>query len=217
MPQIKKLGKYDILINTMPLDNFLTSINDTHNLQPLKNSSSKLLCNSVINFNLGIFSDKTYDKHWIYYPEKAYPFYRIGFFHNYADSMAPQGCSSMYGEFSYIKKSKKFVSDKLEHCLRDSKKLLEIDDKEILTEKILHIKHAYVIYNMWREKNITKIHSSLEKENIFSIGRYGQWKYSSMQEAVLDGKQVVEKLVVNNFELDRRYWQIPQDKIIKSL
>jgi protoporphyrinogen oxidase len=208
--------KYDILINTGPLDNLLNSIKDTHKLQALKNTSSKLLCNSVVNFNLGVFSEKTYDKHWIYYPENIYPFYRTGFFHNYSENMAPKGCSNIYGEFSYLKKSKNFINNKLELCLKESKKLLEINDKEILTEKILHIKHAYVIYDMWREKNITKIHNTLKLENIHSIGRYGQWKYSSMQEAVLDGKQVVEKLITNNFAQEIRYWKISHDKIIKD-
>ena len=69
---------------------------------------------------------------------------------------------------------------------------------------------------MWREKNITKIHNTLKLENIHSIGRYGQWKYSSMQEAVLDGKQVVEKLITNNFAQEIRYWKISHDKIIKD-
>lgn len=193
------IEKFDILINTSPLDNFITSFKDFGPLQNLKNAGSKLLCNSVINFNLGVFSQKNYDRHWIYYPEKIYPFYRIGFFHTYSEHMAPAGCSSMYGEFSYLKKSENFINEKLNYCLKESKNILEIKDQEILTQKILHLKHAYVIYDMWREKNISKIHKTLNQDNIYSIGRYGEWKYSSMQEAILDGKDVVDKIILHNY------------------
>ena len=58
------------------------------------------------------------------------------------------------------------------------------------------INHAYVIYDEWREKNLSKIHKQLENNAVHSIGRYGEWKYSSMQEAVLDGKKIAEKLTV---------------------
>ena len=68
-------------------------------------------------------------------------------------------------------------------------------EQEIKTKLILNIPHAYVIYNQWREKNLETLLISLEKENIHSIGRYGAWKYASMQEAVLDGKKVVENIL----------------------
>ena len=37
---------------------------------------------------------------------------------------------------------------------------------------------------------------TLKEQSVYSVGRYGEWKYSSMQEAVLDGKKIAEKLVV---------------------
>ena len=44
--------------------------------------------------------------------------------------------------------------------------------------------------------DIPKLLKGLEEQNIYSVGRYGEWKYSSMQEAVLDGKRVVEKVTI---------------------
>jgi hypothetical protein len=54
----------------------------------------------------------------------------------------------------------------------------------------LHIPNAYVIYDSWREKNLPLIQDALVRQSIFSIGRYGGWKYSSMQEAILDGAKI---------------------------
>jgi len=207
------IEKFDTLISTIPLDILLKSLKEKSSMS-LKDTHKKLLCNSIVNFNLGIFSKNIYNKHWIYYPENKYPFYRIGFYHNFSQSMAPKGCSSIYGEFSYMKKSKKAVLQKTEFAIQQAKKVLNIDDNDILTKRVITISHAYVIYDFWREKNIHNIHKTLNNNDIYSIGRYGQWKYSSMQEAVLEGKSIAEKLL---FDQDKKYWHIIQDqKILKK-
>jgi protoporphyrinogen oxidase len=187
--------KYEQLITTMPLDTLLKLVKEPSSTH-LAPTAQKLLCNKVVNFNLGVARPNVSDKHWIYYPEKQFPFYRIGFSHNFATSMAPQGHSSLYGEFSYLHKSSNAVKRMLYESLKETKKLFKISEYEIATEKIIHIDHAYVTYDFWREKNLTKIHQRLGEHQIYSVGRYGEWKYSSMQEAILDGKKIVDSLVV---------------------
>lgn len=185
---------YDYLINTMPLDHLLKISIEASN-QNLKAIQPKLICNSVVNFNLGLNIPNISDKHWIYFPEKKYPFYRLGFYHNFATSMAPQNCSSVYGEFAHTNQTKKQVDQTLSQALTATQKLLNFEQKDILTTKIIKISHAYVIYNFWREQNLAKIHKTLNNSKIYSCGRYGEWKYSSMQEAFLDGKNVVNKIL----------------------
>lgn len=189
-----KIKNYNILITTIPLDILLKIIKEPSNIT-LSDASKKLICNSVLNFNLGIERENLTDKHWIYFPETKYPFYRIGFPHNFTSSMVPDGCSSLYGEFSFTKKSKNYIENKAKEAKYLAKKLLNIDDKEIKTEVIIPISHAYVIFNQWREKNLEIILKKLKSYNIFSVGRYGQWKYSSMQEGVLDGKTIAERIL----------------------
>ncbi|MEX0671876.1 MAG: FAD-dependent oxidoreductase [Candidatus Babeliales bacterium] len=185
---------FEQLISTMPLDYLLKNSNG---IQPsLKNATKKLLCNSVVNFNLGIKRENLSDKHWIYMPEKQYPFYRLGFWHNFSPSMAPQGCSSLYGEFSHIKASAQKIETLLQTSLSQTKQLLGISNHEIMTQKVLNIPHAYVIYDQWREKNLPTIIERLKDLTIHSVGRYGEWKYSSMQEAILDGKKIADRVIV---------------------
>jgi len=187
---------FDHLINTMPL-NILLKKSKEKSSTFLIQAAKKLLCNSVANFNIGVAKPKLSLKHWVYYPEPKFPFYRIGFYHNFSENMTPANCSSLYGEISYLKKSKSFVSEKLKLAINEAKKMLGILNMDIITEKILHIPHAYVIYDQWRENNIKIMHKQLQEQKIHSIGRYGYWKYSSMQEAFLDGKAIAEKLVEN--------------------
>lgn len=186
---------YDHLISTMPLDTLLKCLRGGGS-EYLNKAADKLICNSVINFNIGVNRPDVSDKHWIYYPEKQYPFYRIGFPHNFADSMAPEGCSSLYGEFAHVGKSPEWINETLSTALSAAKKVLHIAPSDVATEKIIYVKHAYVIFDQWREKNLPLIHARLNELGIHSVGRYGEWKYSSMQEAVLDGRQIAEHLVI---------------------
>ncbi len=186
--------QYKTLVNTLPLATFLTLITD-NSVRNLTQASKKLLCNSVVNFNLGINREDLTDKHWIYYPEKQYPFYRIGFSHNFAQSMAPHGCSSLYGEFSHLKQPGHVTQNLLTTALEQTKKVLKLANSEIITQKIITIPHAYVIFDRWRDANLPHILDRLGEHKVHSIGRYGAWKYSSMQEGLLEGKEIVEKIL----------------------
>lgn len=186
---------YDHLISSMPLDRLLGVLQEPSD-SSLASAAAHLQCNSVINFNLGIARPDVSDKHWIYFPEPEIPFYRLGFPHNFAASMAPAHCSSLYGEFAYIKKSSRWIQHQLKQSLHATKKILSLSDSDIITQKIMHISHAYVIYDRWRQKNLPMLLKRLADANIYSVGRYGEWKYASMQEAVLDGKKIAEQLII---------------------
>jgi len=183
----KEVINYKYLINTIPLNVLLYTIDDIY----LAKYYSKLIANSVLNFNLSINKSDISDKHWVYFPEKRYPFYRLGFPYNLSLNMAPIGCSSLYGEISYISKiDKQRAINKSISLIKD---IFNLKDSDILDKNIIDIKYAYVIYNYWRERNIDKILSILSyNHKIYSIGRYGAWKYSSMQDCVLDGKKIAE-------------------------
>lgn len=187
---------YKTLITTVPLTTFLTLIKEPSN-SALKNAIPKLLCNKVINFNLGINKPDVSSKHWVYFPEKNIPFYRLGFPHNLSPSMAPKDCSSLYGEFSHINKSSTWVKNTLTHARAETIKLLNISKNDIATEKVISIEHAYVIYDKWRDAHLPRLLSTLEDLQIYSIGRYGAWKYASMQDAVLDGQKIAHQLLFN--------------------
>jgi protoporphyrinogen oxidase len=198
---------YTHLVTTMPLDELLTCIKEPADSR-MRTARAHLLCNSVVNFNLGIARQNLSPHHWVYFPETTYPFYRIGFPHNFSEYMAPGGCSSLYGEFSFLKKSPAQCDELLKASLKKTKALFNIHESEIMTEKIIPIKHAYVLYTHWREKNLSSLIEKLESHDILSIGRYGAWKYSSMQEGILDGKACALKLT----KTQRTPFIVPQEK-----
>ena len=186
--------KFDVIISTIPLNNLLKNMLEPTNIN-LKTKAKNLKSNKVININLGISKPKLSDMHWVYFPEKQYPFYRAGFYSNVSSKMAPQGCSSLYAEIATLNASKKLVEEKIKESKKQLKKIFNFNESEISAEKNIVISPCYVIYDHWRDKNLNKILKTLESFSIYSVGRYGQWKYSSMQEAILDGKEVVERIL----------------------
>jgi len=152
--------KFKTLISTIPLNNLLNNLVESSQSN-LKILAPKLICNSVTNFNLGINRPDLSDKHWVYFPEPKYKFYRLGFPHNFTSLATPANCSSLYGEFAHVNKSPAYVQENLKTALKQVKQLLNIQEHEILTEKIIDIKHAYVIYNQWRDQNLPKILQTL--------------------------------------------------------
>lgn len=186
---------YKTLISTVPLDQLIGMLQEPAN-STLYRAQNKLLCNTVVNFNLGVARPDLSDKHWIYFPEKSFPFYRIGFPHNFTPTAAPAGHSSLYGEFSALNRSPHEIEERLHAARRATCALFKIDERDIAVEKIITIDRAYVIYNAWRDKNLSALLEELVGHGIHSVGRYGAWKYSSMQEGLLDGKRVADMLTL---------------------
>jgi protoporphyrinogen oxidase len=187
---------YETLVSTMPLDRLLGSLSKTAD-SALREQKDNLRCASVFNINLGISIHNLTPHHWIYIPEKKYECYRIGCWSNFSPNMAPDGHSSLYAEFA----SQPSQSRRAEQASRitrardDIRNIFGVAEQDIVTEKNLNLEHAYVIYDAWREKHLARLHKALREKNIYSIGRFGEWKYSSMQDAILDGQHAAQDIL----------------------
>jgi protoporphyrinogen oxidase len=185
---------YRQLITTLPLNNFLT-ITKTSSHKNVATATSKLLCTSVLNVNLGFNNSINLLDHWTYFPEATFPFYRIGYWHNINQRLAPAGKSAIYAELSYRQTHKQPLEKLSEQTINTLLSHLKLNRTNIIAHKNLLLHHAYVIYDQWREQNITKLLSTLAQDSVHSIGRFGAWKYASMQEAILDGKEACKTVL----------------------
>ncbi|MBD3307286.1 NAD(P)-binding protein [candidate division KSB3 bacterium] len=184
---------YDTLISTMPLKQLVAMLRQAP--EAVSHAGNDLRYISVYDVNLGINRPNISDHHWIYFPEPAYRFYRVGFPMNFSPDVAPPGCSSMYVEVSAHPDESipeemliREIMTGLQRC-----GLLTAHD-EILIRDIVRIDCAYVLYDLKRTQALQTIFPYLHRHNIFSIGRYGAWEYNSMEGAILAGKQIAEKL-----------------------
>ncbi len=182
---------FDNLINTSPFNAFLKL---TNNLE-YNELSDRLTYNKVLVFNLGFNKKSKYNKeHWIYFPDKAINFYRIGFYDNILNSDK----LSMYIEIGYSKDaliSKEEIDDELNKTLDNLKKVGVIDDSfELVAHESIVMNPAYVHIDTENDKLVRKIMNDLSENNIYSIGRYGAWTYCSMEDCMLEAKNLSEKI-----------------------
>ncbi|MBO7611805.1 MAG: FAD-dependent oxidoreductase [Elusimicrobia bacterium] len=181
---------YDNIISTQPLKELLLSIKN------LPKSISKLIkqleCTSTRCINLGIKYKKNLpsmikDIHWIYVPEKEYPFYRVGIYSNVSKKLAPKNSYSLYIEMSNTKNCDNIIP------ILKKIGLMNTDD-EVININVIDMKYAYVIFNKDRKKTLDTIFKFLKENNIYCIGRYGNWEYSFIEKNIIDGKNLAQQL-----------------------
>ena len=184
---------YHSLVSTIPLPDLIQICNRVP--QNVRESASHLKSVYVATVHLGIDRARISDKHWIYFPQPDIPFYRVGFPSNFVDTVAPDGCSLLYADVSLSlgkNPGDRELVDQVITCLTDLG-LLRASDK-ILLERVVHIPHAYTIPTRSLNDHLRVINEFLEENKIYSRGRFGEWKYSSMEDAILDGKRIADLL-----------------------
>jgi protoporphyrinogen oxidase len=186
----KKL-RYEKLVSTMPL-NVLVSKLSVNLPGEITQAAQKLKHNSILIVNLGVQGEQLTDKHWIYLPEKKYSAYRVGVYSNFSKNLAPKGTTSYYVEISYQKEWQLDKQSTIEKAIGEMVEIGLIKKVEdILVKEVMDVECAYVIYDKDYSENRKLVLDYLIKKDIFSIGRYGSWEYTGMEEAMKQGKDTV--------------------------
>lgn len=152
-------------------------------------ASKKLRASSVLNVNFGIAGRNVSTKQWVYVPEPQLPFYRVGFYHNFSAALAPKGGSSVYAEMSY---SPTRPLDKQKAPARVRQGLIEMGilrpSDRISATFVADIKNAYVVYDAHRADAVATIQAYYRGQGIASTGRWGNWEYAAMEDAIWQGE-----------------------------
>jgi protoporphyrinogen oxidase len=185
--------RYDRLITSIPLPILIRSIQNPPD--SVVRACSRLRAVSVLNLNFGIDRNPG-DKHWIYFPEPRYRFYRVGFSHNFSPFQAPEGKGAIYVEVAYSQWKPLDKASILERVKQDlhSCGILRNDD-QILAELLLDMPCAYVLFDKEYRKSVDLIRSYARERGIITIGRYGSWEYSGMEDAILQGRSAAKEIL----------------------
>ncbi len=185
--------EYRNLINTLPLGKFLEMSRGLP--EEFREVRKGFRSVQVINLNLGIERESIFSGHWIYFPEKQIPFYRVGFPANFTDRAVPRGCSSLYIEFSRPSGAGFDRQEMLDTARRalEATGILRSDDRICLVEWV-HIDPAYVLHDPFRRERLPRIFKFLERQGVLSAGRFGTWGYGSMEDAIREGTEASEKI-----------------------
>lgn len=189
-----KYFQYSNLISTQPLTELINQLKNAP--ANIIKSAKQLHHTSVRCINIGVKYKKEIpknikDKHWIYIPEKKYPFYRVGIYSNVSSKLAPKNSYCLYVEYSGKDNTFLNCQDTIKHLINLG--IIGIDDK-ITTANIIDMPYAYVIFDKNRQKILNSITKFLNSHDIYSIGRYGAWEYSFIEKNITDAKKLADKL-----------------------
>jgi len=185
--------RFDLLISTIALPQWAGLANGLP--QEVLSAIRRLKWNSIYNLNLGIKSDSKPDMHWAYFPQKNLSFYRIGFFHSF--SRVPAGTKSMYIEVSYSRDKpidKKGMVSKIKRDLAKTGILQKKDT--VLVQDINDIEYGYPIYDALCAGSRELILKYLESKDVLCCGRYGSWRYLSMEDVILQAGRLAGEICV---------------------
>ena len=184
---------YQNLVSTMPLPVLLQRCVDLP--KTLREGGKKLRWTSVYAVNLAVMRKKISSQHWIYFPEKTFPFYRIGFPMNLSPAMGKAGMSSIAAEISHRPGEHIPPSRLIKHTRAGLIRagICRPGDTFVVSE-VRDIPYAYVIFDRERGRIVPKMLDELERRGIYSIGRYGRWEHTSMENAIQQGKDTATRL-----------------------
>ena len=179
---------FDYLVNTLPLPELLRMTGEK-NFSAL---ADKLVHTQVTVYNLAV-NRRIKPFSWIYFPDKADPFYRVGLQSGFSPANAPQGVSTFYVELPGDYPRTQAGEKRIWKALAQKGIIKESDD--VLFSFWQSLPYAYAVYDKHRASAVSQALQALAGRGCFCAGRYGKWEYSFMEKSLLEGQELAKKLV----------------------
>jgi protoporphyrinogen oxidase len=126
--------------------------------------------------------------HWVYFYEGDFPFHRVSFPANFSPHNVPPGKSSIATEVAYVPGR----APEIEHAVERTIEALRVAGILARDDRIEHvhveaIAPAYVIYDLQHAAAVETLVSWLRRQGIRAAGRFGEWQYFNMDQAMKSG------------------------------
>src|SRR5450432_948097 len=181
---------FDVLVSSIPLTKLLELIDEVP--ERVRRAATKLRCSHLDYLDVALRRESGKDFHWAYVPEERYPFYRVGCYSHFSKALAPPGKAALYVELA--DRSRPNLAELLPRVAQGLIEMGVIDSpSDIEFARARRIDHAYVIFDHEYFGALDVIRPFLEEARIVSSGRYGDWNYSAMEDAIAFGKSAAER------------------------
>ncbi|MDD5019266.1 MAG: FAD-dependent oxidoreductase [Candidatus Omnitrophica bacterium] len=184
---------YDTLVLTIPLPELLSLMTELP--RAVEAALRRLKWNSILNLNLGIEGRPPRFCHWIYFPERDVSFFRAGFPLGRSVSKARRPRHAVSLEVAYRpgrpphpgQLRKKILRDLAAAGLLPAGKAVSFMDTQ-------DIVYGYPVYDRAYASARQTVLSFLARHGIIGAGRYGAWRYASMEDVLREGRELAGRL-----------------------
>ena len=201
--------EYDALLTTMPLDRLIALVDNIDLPEP-----KPLHFSSVTIIGLGIRGQTPAHlstKCWMYFPQDHAPFFRATVFSNYSKFNAPTGCWSLMTETSSSAFRALPKGDIVTNVIQGAKRARLVPcDATLESTWAYHSPYGYPTPTLGRDGYLKKVLPVLEKNHIYSRGRFGAWKYevSNQDHTFMQGVEWVDHILQDKQEITLYYPKI---------
>lgn len=181
---------YDTLIATSPMKATGWLLDGAPDA--IRDANEKLRCQLLYYLDVATRTPDRKGLHWIYVPEEKYPFYRVGCYSNFSAALAPPNKACFYVELS--ERTEPNMSELMPRVSAGLTELGLIEKPEdIEFARLRKIDWAYVVFDHHYFPALETLSPFYEQARIINAGRYGGWNYSSMEDALLFGRDAAAK------------------------
>lgn len=146
--------------------------------------------NAVLVFNLGFDRKGRGDTHWMYFPDRATSYYRVGWYDNIlgADRM------SLYVELGAPAGARWDVETTRARVLADLARDGIITDHQLVAWHAVVLDPAYVHITRRSLAESARVIAQLDAAGIHAVGRYGGWTYCSIEDNLIETRALAARL-----------------------
>jgi protoporphyrinogen oxidase len=143
--------------------------------------------NKVLVFNLGFDKKADTGRHWVYFPDPATSFYRIGYY----DNIFGTDRLSLYVEIGYPRDAKlddAEIERVRARVLADLERLGMTKGHALVAHHSVVMDPAYVHITRASLHEHARLSRILRANGVYSIGRYGGWTYCSIEDNIVEAR-----------------------------
>jgi protoporphyrinogen oxidase len=181
--------RWSALVSTLPLPALVGLLHEVPDA--VREAASKLRATDVTWVAVGVRGPNLQPWHWVYTPEPEFMTYRIGSPSAVFPGTAPAGTSSFYVEYSGPRSAEACARAAVEDLVRA--RMIGRAADVLFTEPRV-IRNAYVLYDAHYGQARQTVIDFLGEVGIRTAGRYGNWEYSSMEDALLGGRAAADQV-----------------------
>jgi protoporphyrinogen oxidase len=165
--------------------------------------------NQVLVFNLGFDKKGMRDIHWMYFPDPAISFYRVGWYDNildgdrmslYVEIGAPDGASVASRGSAGARSGAEGGAEVIdvpglrERVLADLRKEGIVTDQQLVSEHHVALDPAYCHITKASLAETQRLRELLASHGVYSVGRYGAWTYCSIEDNLIETRELARRL-----------------------
>ncbi len=185
---------YERLISTIPLPSLIKRAKGVP--EELRQEVTGLRWTSLLNLTYCLRRPVPRPFHWAYFPETEFPFFRLVFPSNISCELAPEGGGLISAEISNPEPGQEDELEKqVQACLLRLGWIEKAQDVARVVRN--HFPYAYPIHDLERGERVRRLLDFLQTKQVWSIGRFGAWRYSSMDDAITEALHIAPAVVAS--------------------